>query len=148
MAMVTVTETGRGRFQQTIEAGAHRILADEPVALGGLDSGMSPYELLLAALGACTAMTIRLYAERKGLPLARVSVELRHTRIHAQDCAECETKQGMLDQIERRIRLDGALDVATRQRQIEIAEKCPVHRTLTSEAVIRTSEAPAAAGPA
>jgi uncharacterized OsmC-like protein len=148
MAMVTVTETGRGRFQQTIEAGAHRILADEPVALGGLDSGMSPYELLLAALGACTAMTIRLYAERKGLPLARVSVELRHTRIHAQDCAECETKQGMLDQIERRIRLDGALDVATRQRLIEIAEKCPVHRTLTSEVVIRTSEAPAAAGPA
>ena len=137
---VVVRETGRGRFQQEITAGTHHFLADEPVAAGGLDSGPGPYDLLLAALGACTAMTVRLYADRKQLPLERTRVRLRHSRIYAADCAECETKEGMLDRIERLISFDGALDAEQRKRLLEIADKCPVHRTLTSEVDIRTSE--------
>src|SRR5215472_8350048 len=101
MALVVVTETGQGRFQQEVTIRAHHLLADEPTEVGGLDSGPSPYELLLAALGACTAMTIRLYAERKALPLDKVTVRLAHSRIHATDCANCETKEGMLDRIDR-----------------------------------------------
>jgi putative redox protein len=137
---VLVRETRHGAFQQEITAGRHRFLADEPVAAGGLDSGPGPYDLLLAALGACTSMTLRLYAERKKLPLARTRVRLRHSRIYAADCAECETKEGMLDRIERIITLEGELDAEQRQRLIEIADKCPVHRTLTSEINIRTVE--------
>jgi uncharacterized OsmC-like protein/fermentation-respiration switch protein FrsA (DUF1100 family) len=137
---VVVGETGRGKFQQEITAGTHRFLADEPVAAGGLDSGPGPYDFLLAALGACTAMTVRLYADRKQLPLERTRVRLRHSRIYAADCAECETKEGMLDRIERIISFDGALDAEQRKRLLEIADKCPVHRTLTSEVDIRTSE--------
>jgi uncharacterized OsmC-like protein/fermentation-respiration switch protein FrsA (DUF1100 family) len=137
---VTVRETRQGHLQQEIVAGAHRFLADEPVAGGGGDSGPTPYDLLLAALGACTAMTLRLYAERKALPLARVTVRLRHSRIHAADCATCETKEGMIDRIERGIVLEGTLDALERARLLEIADKCPVHRTLTSEVDIRTTE--------
>jgi uncharacterized OsmC-like protein/pimeloyl-ACP methyl ester carboxylesterase len=137
---VLVRETRHGTFQQEITAGTHRFLADEPVAAGGLDSGPGPYDLLLAALGACTSMTLRLYAERKKLPLARTKVRLRHSRIYAADCAECETKEGMLDRIERIITLEGELDAEERKRLIEIADKCPVHRTLTSEINIRTEE--------
>jgi putative redox protein len=137
---VVVRETRRGRFQQEISAGRHRFLADEPVGVGGLDSGPGPYDLLLAALGACTAMTLRLYAERKALPLERVTIALTHDRIHAADCEDCETKEGMIDRIERAITLRGALDVAQRKRLTEIADKCPVHRTLTSEVDIRTVE--------
>jgi uncharacterized OsmC-like protein/pimeloyl-ACP methyl ester carboxylesterase len=137
---VVVRETRRGRFQQDICVGRHRFLADEPMAAGGLDSGPGPYDLLLAALGACTAMTLRLYAERKALPLERVNVALTHDRIHAADCAECETKEGMIDRIERAITLSGALDAEQRRRLMEIADKCPVHRTLTSEIDIRTLE--------
>ena len=137
---VVVRETRRGRFQQEITVGVHRFLADEPVEVGGLDSGPGPYDLLLAGLGACTAMTLRLYAERKALPLERVTVELSHSRIHAADCADCETKEGMLDRIERAIALRGALDAEQRRRLLEIADKCPVHRTLTSEIDIRTVE--------
>ena len=137
---VVVRETRRGLFQQEIISGPHRLLADEPVSAGGLDSGPSPYDLLLAALGACTAMTLRLYADRKRLPLNRVHVRLRHSRIHATDCAECETKDGMLDRIERSIALEGDLDAAQRAQLIQIADKCPVHRTLTSEIDIRTVE--------
>jgi len=140
--VVLIRETRRGTFQQDILAGVHRLVADEPVAAGGLDSGPGPYDLLLAALGACTSMTIRLYAERKGLPLRRVEVKLRHSRIHATDCAECETREGMLDRIERAITLEGDLDAAQRARLMEIADKCPVHRTLTSEINIRTFEQP------
>ena len=140
--LVTVRETGQGRLQQEITTGAHRFLADEPVAAGGADSGPNPYDLLLAALGACTAMTLRLYAERKALPLDRVTVKLRHAKIHAADCAACETKEGKIDQIERGIVLEGALDADTRKRLLEIADKCPVHRTLTSEVDIATSELP------
>ena len=137
---VVVRETGQGRFQQEVTVGAHRFLADEPVEVGGLDSGPGPYDLLLAGLGACTAMTLRLYAERKTLPLERVTVTLNHSRIHAADCADCETKEGMLDRIERAISLRGTLDAEQRRRLLEIADKCPVHRTLTSEIDIRTVE--------
>src|SRR5262249_18957537 len=128
------------RFQQEVSVGAHRLLADEPVKAGGLDSGPGPYDLLLAALGACTAMTLRLYAERKALPLDEVTVRLHHAQIHAADCESCETKEGMLDRIDRTITLSGTLDDGQRARLLEIADKCPVHRTLTSEIEIRTSE--------
>jgi putative redox protein len=137
---VTVTETGGGKFQQSVTIGPHRLTADEPVAAGGLDSGPSPYDFLLAALGACTSMTLRIYAEQKKLPLERVSVTLSHSKIHAQDCAECETKEGKIDRIERVLTLSGDLDDAQRARLLEIADKCPVHRTLTSEVNIRTVE--------
>jgi uncharacterized OsmC-like protein len=139
---VVVRETRRGLFQQEIISGSHRLTADEPVTAGGLDSGPGPYDLLLAALGACTSMTLRLYADRKQLPLTRVQVRLRHGRIYATDCAECETKEGMLDRIERVITLEGDLDAAQRARLMEIADKCPVHRTLKSEIDIRTVEEP------
>ena len=135
---VVVRETGQGRFQQDVTVGAHRFLADEPREAGGLDSGPGPYDLLLAGLGGCTAMTLRLYAERKALPLERVTVSLNHSRIHAADCADCETKEGMLDRIERAITLRGTLDAEQRRRLLEIADKCPVHRTLTAEIRIET----------
>jgi uncharacterized OsmC-like protein/pimeloyl-ACP methyl ester carboxylesterase len=135
---VTVRETRAGRFQQEIKVGRHRLIADEPVEAGGLDSGPGPYDLVLAGLGACTSMTLRLYAERKALPLDRVTVRLSHSRIHAVDCENCETKEGMLDRIERAITLTGNLDADQRRRLLEIADKCPVHRTLTSEIDIRT----------
>ena len=138
--LVVVRETGQGRFQQEVMIGPHRFLADEPVDVGGLDSGPGPYDLVLAGLGACTAMTLRLYAERKALPLERVTVELSHAKIHAADCESCETKVGMIDRIERVIALAGRLDADQRRRLMEIADKCPVHRTLTSEIDIRTVE--------
>ena len=116
------------------------MLTDEPTDFGGLDSGPGPYDLVLAGLGACTSMTLRLYAERKALPLERVTVELSHSRIHAADCETCETKEGMVDRIERTIALRGTLDAEQRERLLEIADKCPVHRTLTSEVDIRTIE--------
>jgi len=138
---VIVAETREGLLQQAITIGPHHLLADEPVKVGGLDTGPNPYEFLLAGLGACTAMTLRLYAERKGLALERVTVTLRHAKIHAADCADCETKAGMLDRIDRTIGLEGELDAEQRRRLMEIADKCPVHRTLTSEVEIRTREA-------
>jgi uncharacterized OsmC-like protein len=137
---VIVRETRRGLFTQEVIAGRHHLTADEPVNVGGLDSGPGPYDLLLAALGACTSMTLRLYADRKKLPLTRTEVRLRHSRIYATDCAECETKEGMLDRIERVITLAGDLDAQARKQLLEIADKCPVHRTLVSEIDIRTSE--------
>jgi putative redox protein len=136
---VRVAEAGAGRFAQLIFAGRHRWRADEPVAAGGDDSGPGPYELLLAALGACTSMTVRMYAEQKQWPLERVSVELRHDKVHAADCAECETREGKIDKIERVLTLEGNLDEAQRARLLEIANKCPVHRTLHSEVWIPTS---------
>ena len=139
---VTVRETRMGRFQQEITAGRHRIVADEPVEAGGLDSGLNPYGLLLAGLGACTSMTLRLYAERKALRLDRVTVRLEHSRIHAADCENCETQEGMLDRIDRAITLAGDLTQDERTRLLQIADKCPVHRTLTSEVEIRTVEQP------
>ncbi len=127
-----------GGFAQEITAGRHRLTADEPVAVGGTDSGPSPYDLILSALGACTSMTIALYARRKGWPLEAVTVRLQHSRIHAADCESCETKTGMLDRIERSLELTGALTDEQRARLLDIASKCPVHRTLTSEIDIRT----------
>jgi uncharacterized OsmC-like protein/esterase/lipase len=141
--VVVVRETGGGKFQQEIMSGPHRFLADEPVSVGGLDSGPGPYDLLLASLGACTSMTVRLYAERKALPLERVTVRLTHVKIHAEDCENCESKTGMIDRIDRTITFEGDLDVETRKRLLEIADKCPVHRTLKSENDIRTFEQPA-----
>jgi putative redox protein len=138
--VVTVRETGAGMFQQEIMSGPHRFLADEPVKVGGFDSGPGPYDLLLAGLGACTSMTLRLYAERKQLDLDRVTVRLTHNKIHAQDCAECETKTGTIDRIDRKITLEGELSAEERKRLMEIADKCPVHRTLESEIDIRTFE--------
>jgi uncharacterized OsmC-like protein len=137
---VVVSETRKGVFQQEITAGRHRFIADEPIAVGGLDSGPGPYDLLLAGLGACTSMTLRLYAQHKALPLDRVTVRLSHARIHAVDCENCETKEGMIHRIEREITLEGDLDAAQRARLLEIADKCPVHRTLNSEIDIKTSE--------
>jgi putative redox protein len=138
---VLVRETRSSKFQQTISIGPHHLIADEPVDAGGEDTGPGPYDFLLAGLGACTAMTMRLYADRKSLPLERVSVTLKHSKIYAQDCAECETKTGMLDQIERVIAMEGALDSKQRSSLMEIADKCPVHRTLTSEIHIVTRAA-------
>ena len=138
---VVVRETRAGKFQQTVSVGPHRLLADEPVAAGGDDTGPGPYDFVLAGLGACTSMTMRMYAERKSLPLERVTVTLTHSKIHAEDCAECETSTGMLDQIDRVIGMEGNLDAEQRQKLMEIADKCPVHRTLTSEIHIVTRPA-------
>ena len=135
---VVVQETRKSKFKQTISVGPHHLVADEPVAAGGEDAGPGPYDFLLAGLGACTSMTMRLYADRKSLPLDRVTVTLKHSKIYARDCEECETRDGMLDQIERDIAMDGALDAEQRKKLMEIADKCPVHRTLTSEIRIVT----------
>jgi putative redox protein len=138
---VLVAETGNGKFEQSIVVGPHRYLADEPVSVGGNGSGPSPYEYLLAALGACTSMTIRLYADLKKIPLRHVSVHLTHDKIHAVDCEHCETKEGKIDRIERAVTLEGDLSAEQRAKLLEIADKCPVHRTLHSEIDIRTREA-------
>jgi uncharacterized OsmC-like protein/pimeloyl-ACP methyl ester carboxylesterase len=141
---VLVRETGQGRYQQEVLSGPHRFLADEPVKVGGGDTGPGPYDLVLAGLGACTSITLRIYAEHKKLPLSRVSVRLSHNKIHAEDCENCETKEGMIDHIERAITLEGDLTPEQRKRLMEIADKCPVHRTLESEVEIKTVERAAA----
>jgi putative redox protein len=138
---VIVSESGVGRFAQTINAGRHQLSADEPVALGGSDTGPGPYDLVLAGLGACTSMTMRMYAERKGWPLEKASVTLTHGKVHAEDCEECEENGGKIDRIERKIELSGALDQDQRTRLLEIADKCPVHKTLTGPVDIITREA-------
>jgi uncharacterized OsmC-like protein/esterase/lipase len=139
---VLVRETHGGKFQQEILTGQHRFLADEPAKLGGLDSGPGPYDLLLAGLGACTSMTIRLYADFKKIPLENVSVRLNHDKIHVKDCETCDTKVNMVDHIERAITLEGVLDAEQRKRLMEIADKCPVHKTLGSKVDIHTVERP------
>lgn len=135
---VTVGETAFGRFSQVIRTGDHTLLADEPRSVGGDDTGPGPYELLMAALGACTSMTLRMYAERKELDLDPVRVHLEHDRIHAKDCADCETSTGLVDRIKRKIEIAGDLTPEQRQRLLEIADRCPVHRTLESEVRIET----------
>jgi putative redox protein len=135
---VTVTEAGSGTYTQQITLGNHRLVADEPRPIGD-DAGPTPYDLLLAALGSCTSMTVRMYADRKGWPLEGVRVTLRHSRIHAEDCATCETTKGWIDHIDRGIELTGELDDSQRERLLQIADHCPVHQTLTSEVDIATS---------
>jgi putative redox protein len=136
---VVVTGAADG-FVQDVVAGEHHFKSDHSVASGGTEQGPDPYALLLAALGTCTSMTLGGYARRKQLPLERVTVYLRHSRVHAEDCADCETKVGMVDRIERRIELQGPLSDEQRAQLLAIADKCPVHRTLTSEIRIDTQE--------
>src|SRR5262245_49330058 len=131
--MAEVVVSSDGYLKQRITAGSHTLIADEPPEAGGADAGADPYSLLLAALGACTAMTLQIYARRKGWPLERVEVRLRHARIHAEDCDSCQTSEGRVDRIERYISLTGQLSEEQRSRLLEIAARCPVHRTLTSE---------------
>ena len=135
---VVVEETRRGKFQQAIRLGPHRLIADEPASFGGDDTGPNPYDLVLAGLGACTAMTMRLYADKKGIPLERAAVTLRHDKIHAEDCADCETRVGKVDVVERTLALTGDLTTDQRQKLLEIADRCPVHRTLEGEVKVRT----------
>ncbi|WP_119165690.1 bifunctional alpha/beta hydrolase/OsmC family protein [Algihabitans albus] len=135
---VVVRETGEGFLSQHIFVGPHRLRADEPRALGGDETGPTPYDLLLAALGSCTSMTMRMYAQRKKWALKRAQVTLSHQKIHAEDCADCETRDGKVDRIDRQIRLEGDLDESQREKLLEIADKCPVHRTLHSEVKIVT----------
>jgi putative redox protein len=132
---VVVRGDGEGLHHEVF-VGAHRLAADEPPQSGGSDRGPNPYDLLLASLGACTAMTLTMYAQRKGLPLRGVTTRLQHSRVHADDCAGCETEEGRVDAIELNIELDGPLSDEQRSKLLEIARKCPVHRTLTSEKVI------------
>jgi uncharacterized OsmC-like protein len=124
-------------FKQEIVTGRHRLIADEPASAGGGDAGPDPYDYLLAALGVCTSMTVGLYARRKQMPLENITVSLWHSRIYAKDCEECETKEGMLDRIELELDLTGILTAEQHAKLLEIAGKCPVHRTLTSEINIR-----------
>ncbi|PDT50986.1 MULTISPECIES: bifunctional alpha/beta hydrolase/OsmC family protein [Sinorhizobium] len=136
-----VTETGEGKFQNAVQAGGHRLFADEPKRVGGLDSGPSPYDFLSIALGACTSMTLRLYSDHKKLSLGRIGVDVSHAKIHAEDCEECTEKEiggGRIDQFERVISIDGGISEELRSRIEEIAGKCPVHRTLESIAKIKT----------
>jgi putative redox protein len=133
-----IVRGGPTGFAQEVLAGRHRLAADEPEALGGTDTGPTPYGLLLASLGACTSMTLRMYADRKGWPLEAVTVRLRHDKVHAKDCADCELKEGHIDEIQRVVRVDGPLDDEQRRRLLEIANKCPVHRTLEGEIKVRT----------
>jgi len=140
---VVVEETGQGMLQQAVAIGPHRLLADEPERFGGTDTGGSPYDLVLAGLGACTSMTVRLYADRKKWPLERVRVVLRHDKVHAEDCETCETKGAKIDTIDRDVAFTGNLDPDQRAKLLEIADKCPVHRTLHGEVRVNTREVPA-----
>jgi len=135
---VHVVVRGSARdFQQEVTAGKHHLIADEPVSVGGGGAGPDPYDFLLTALGTCTSMTIGFYARRNRLPLEHITVSLSHSRIYAADCEECETKEGMLDRIDVEVELTGALSAEQHAKLMEVASRCPVHRTLTSEINIR-----------
>lgn len=136
--VVTVEETGEGKFTQTLTSGPHQLTADEPEDVGGDNKGPGPYEYILMGLGACTSITIRMYADRKEFPLQRVRVILSHQKVHAKDCEDCETKDGKIDEIVREITLEGDLTGEQREKLLDIANRCPVHRTLTSEIVVRS----------
>jgi putative redox protein len=135
--ILTVQGSAAG-FAQQISVGPHRLAADEPTSVGGTDLGPNPYDLLLAALGSCTSMTVAMYARRKRWPLEAVTVQLRHSRIHAADCEACETKEGFVDHIQRDVQLTGSLSEEQRARLLDITNKCPVHRTLASEIHVQT----------
>jgi uncharacterized OsmC-like protein/alpha/beta superfamily hydrolase len=135
--VVEVSGGSAGYLQQVV-AGPHRFVADEPLSAGGTDLGPTPYDLLLAGLGACTSMTLKMYADRKGWPLEQVDVRLQHDRVHARDCEDCASSKGRVDVIERVVRVEGDLDAEQRARLLEIADRCPVHRTLENEIKIRT----------
>lgn len=135
-----VSETGAHGYRTEIAARGHRLVADEPKGLGGEDTGPTPYDLLLAALGACTGITLRMYADRKGWPLDRIGVSLDHRKVHPRDCEDCEDDDVRLDQVERGIVLQGDLSAEQRERLMEIADRCPVHRTLEVGMRINTSE--------
>ncbi len=138
---VVVQETGRGKFENFVVAGDHVMLADEPVSVGGMDNGPNPYQFLNAALGACSAMTVRMYAERKGWPVGQITVSLSHNKGHAEDCeAYLDGQEANVDIIERTLKFDGPLDAEQRAKLLEISDKCPVHRTLNNPVVIRTRE--------
>jgi len=139
---VVIVRGAADGFAQEVIAGSHHFQVDEPAAVGGTDSGPTPYDLLLAALGSCTSMTVAIYARRKKWPLERVTVHLRHSRVHAEDCVACETEDAKITVIERDIQLDGALDEDQRARLLAIADRCPVHLTLTSRIEIRTWQLP------
>ena len=134
---VTVYGSAAG-FAQEISLGQHRLAADEPASVGGTDTGPGPYDLLLAALGSCTSMTVAMYARRKGWPLESITVRLWHSKLHVADSESSETRDSLLDHIDRDVELCGALSEDQRARLLEIANKCPVHRTLTSKIVIHT----------
>jgi putative redox protein len=126
-------------FRTEVEVGGHRFVVDEPAAVGGSDKGPTPYEMLLAGLGACTAMTLRIYADRKKWPLERARISLRHRKVHAQDCVDCDHKATRMDVVDRVITLDGALTAEQRTKLLEIAERCPVHQTLQSRIQVNTT---------
>jgi putative redox protein len=126
-------------FQQRVEVGPHAFDADEPISDGGADAGPNPYDLLLAALGTCTSMTLKLFARKRGWPLESVQVVLTHERLHVEDCADCEGGKRRVERIDRRIVLGGPLDAAQCTKLLEIADKCPVHRTLTARMEIHTT---------
>lgn len=130
-----IARMGSG-LRTEVTANGYALVADEPVAFGGTDTGPTPYDYLLAALGSCTAMTVRMYADHKGWPLESVLVRMKHGKIHAKDCEECETENGRVDRIELELELEGPLEEQQRQRLVEVSEKCPVHRTLDSEVLI------------
>jgi putative redox protein len=136
---VLVAPTGATPFEQRLLDGRHVLTADEPAKVGGGDAGPGPYELLLMALGACTSMTVKMYARRKGWPLEGAEVRLRHSRVYNQDCADCEDKNALIERVDRSLRLIGPLSSEQRHRLLEIADKCPVHRTLTAGVEIRTA---------
>jgi putative redox protein len=135
--MAEVIVSSAGYLKQEMTAGPHRLVADEPVEAGGSGAGPDPYSYLLAALGACTAMTLQMYARHKGFPLEKVEVSLRNEQLHAKDCEECESREGKITRIDRFIAVSGPLTEDQKKRLLEIAQRCPVHRTLTSEIVIK-----------
>ncbi len=135
-------QIGKTGFTSEVTAGRHSLRADEPKDVGGTDTGPTPYDLLLAALGSCTAMTLRMYADRKGWPLEGATIELGHDRVHARDCEACETETGYIPRITKRVTLSGPLDAAQHERLLEIGDRCPVHRALTSEIVIERAPGP------
>ncbi len=142
--VVSAAETLAGKYQQEVVSGTHRLFADEPANFGGMDSGLSPYDFLSAGLAACTSMTLRIYAERKGLPLGRVKVHVHHQKVHAEDCEDCgEGREGRIDRFQRELEIEGDLTDDQRQQLVQIADRCPVHKTLeTSSAIVTRLKRP------